>query len=302
MATVVTGAAGFIGRSLVELLLAQGEQVIAIDRAPAGPRPGCTVLVADLAAADGRVRAALAEADRVFHLAALPGVRSRRSRRERHRDNVLATEAVLAAVPPRTPVVFTSSSSVYGGSVAGRPSAEEDPLWPKGEYARSKLAAEARCLARLAAGGKVLIARPFTVAGPGQRPDMALARWIQSAALGRPLRMYGSPERTRDITDVAQVVQALVALADQEVSGVVNIGTGTGHSLATLVAAVARALDVGVRTEVVPAHADEVGDTLADTRRLRRLLGWVPQTDLPALVARQVAAEPVRPEPELAGR
>jgi nucleoside-diphosphate-sugar epimerase len=205
MATVVTGAAGFIGRYLVELLLARGERVVAVDRVPTEPRPGCTVLAADLTAADDHVRAALAEADRVFHLAALPGVRGRRSRRERYRDNVLATAAVLAAVPVRTPVVFTSSSSVYGGSVAGRPSAEDDPLWPKGEYARSKVAAEARCLARLAAGGRVLIARPFTVAGPGQRADMAFARWIRAAATGQPLRIHGSPDRTRDVTDVAQV-------------------------------------------------------------------------------------------------
>jgi nucleoside-diphosphate-sugar epimerase len=301
MPTVVTGAAGFIGRSLVELLLARGEPVIAVDRAPAEPRAGCTVLVTDLAAADDRVRDALAGADRVFHLAALPGVRGRHSRRERHRDNVLATEAVLAATPPGTQLVFTSSSSVYGGSAAGRPSAEDDPLWPQGEYARSKAAAEARCLARLAAGGRVAIARPFTVAGPGQRPDMALARWIGAAATGRPLPIHGSPERTRDVTDVAQVVRALVSLADREVSGIVNIGTGTGHSLAALVAAVAGALDVEVRTELVPAHADEVGDTLADTRRLHRLVGWVPRTDLPALVARQVAATPL-PQPELAGR
>jgi nucleoside-diphosphate-sugar epimerase len=301
MATVVTGAAGFIGRSLVELLLARGERVVAVDRVPAEPRPGCAVLVADLAEGDDRVRAALAGADRVFHLAALPGVRDRRSRRERHRDNVLATEAVLAAVPASTPVVFTSSSSVYGGSAAGRASAEDDPLWPKGEYARSKIAAEARCRARLAAGGRVLIARPFTVAGPGQRPDMAFATWIRAATAGRPLRIHGSPDRTRDVTDVAEVARALVALADREASGVVNIGTGTGHSLAALVAAVAGALDVAVRTELVPAHGDEVGDTLADTRRLRRLLGWVPRTDLGTLVARQVAATRT-PQPELAGQ
>jgi nucleoside-diphosphate-sugar epimerase len=287
MSTVVTGAAGFIGRSLVELLLARGERVVAIDRLPASPRPGCTVLAADLAAADDRVAVVLAAADRVFHLAALPGVRDRR---DRHRDNVLATEAVLAAVPARTLVVFTSSSSVYGGSVAGRPSAEDDPLWPRGEYARSKATAETRCLARLAAGGRTLVVRPFTVAGPGQRPDMALARWIHAAAAGRPLRLHGSPYRTRDITDVAQVARALAALADREASGTVNLGTGTGHSLAALVAAVAGALDREVRTELVPAHPAEVSDTLADTRRLRRLLGWVPETDLPALVARQVAA------------
>lgn len=290
MATVVTGAAGFLGRSLVELLLAHGEPVIAIDRRPVEPRPGLTPLTADLAEPTEPVRTALAGAGRVFHLAGLAGVRDRRPPAARHRDNVLATEQVLAAVPPRTPLVFTSSSSVYGGSDGGRPSSERDPVRPRGDYARSKVAAEVRCRARMAAGGQVVVARPFTIAGPRQRPDMALAGWIDAAAAGRPVRILGSPDRTRDVTDVAQVAQALVALADRGVRGTVNIGTGTGHSLAALVAAVAAALDVEVRTELAPAHPAEVRDTLADPTRLRRLIGWAPQTDLPELVARQVAA------------
>lgn len=302
MSTVVTGAAGFLGRSLVELLLARGEPVIGVDRRPVPPRPGLAVLTADLAHPDERVADALARADRVFHLAGLPGVRDNCPPQQRHRDNVVATERLLAVVPARTPVVFTSSSSVYGGAAGGRPSSERDPLRPRGGYARSKLAAERRCRARLAAGGRVVIARPFTVAGPHQRPDMALARWIDAAARGRPVRVFGSPGRTRDITDVAQVAQALVALADREVRGTVNLGTGVGHRLTELVAAVAAALDVAVRTEIVPAHPDEVPDTLADPTRLRRLIGWVPETDLAELVARQVAAARTgRPAPALAG-
>lgn len=291
MATVVTGAAGFLGGSLVALLAERGEPVLGIDRLPVPAAPGVTGLTADLAdPGDDRVADALATADRVFHLAARPGVRDRHPPHARHRDNVLATQRVLAAVPAATPLVFTSSSSVYGGSDRGRPSAEHDLLRPRGGYARSKVAAELCCRARLAAGGQVVIARPFTVAGPHQRPDMALARWIDAASRGQPVRILGSPDRTRDVTDVAQVVQALVALADCGVAGTVNIGTGTGHRLSALVAAIGAALAVEVRTELVPAHPDEVRDTLADPTRLQRLIGWAPETDLPELVARQIAA------------
>lgn len=292
VATVVTGAAGFLGRSLVELLLARGERVVGIDRRPVPSVPGLTGTIADLAEPDEWVREALTGADRVFHLAALPGVRDRLPESARHHDNVRATEQVLAAVPARTPLVFTSSSSVYGGSRARRPSGEQDPLRPRGSYARSKVAAEQRCRARSDAGGRIVIARPFTVAGPHQRPDMALARWIDDAAYGRPVRVFGSPDRTRDVTDVAQVARALIALADREWHGTVNVGTGTGHTLAELVSAVAAALDREIRTELLPAHADEVPDTLADPTRLRSLIGWAPRSDLPALVARQVAATP----------
>ncbi len=292
MTAVVTGAAGFIGRHLVHALLDAGERVIGIDREPQEPRTGLTILTADLLDRDELVHAALASADVVFHLAGCPGVRDNRPdvRQRRHRDNVLATAAVLTAVPLATPLVVTSSSSVYGGARDGRPSAETDPVRPRGGYAESKVVVERLCHTRLRAGGVVAIARPFTVAGEGQRPDMALAQWIAAARAGRPLRILGSPDRTRDVTDVRDCVRALIALAEREVRGVVNIGTGVGHTLRALVAAVAAALDVEIRTYTAAADPAEAPDTRADTRKLARLVGFVPQTDLPALVARQARA------------
>jgi nucleoside-diphosphate-sugar epimerase len=310
---VVTGSAGFVGGALVRAFLAAGEPVVGIDRRPHGDLPhrdppyrdvppGLTVLTADLLDPDEVVTAALRTADVIYHLAGCPGVRDGGPdvHRRRHRDNVLATARVLHAAPPRTPVVVTSSSSVYGGSAGGRPCAERDPLRPRGGYARSKVTVEMLCRSRLRSGGLTTVVRPFTVAGEGQRPDMALAQWIRAARLGRPLRLLGSPDRTRDITDVRDVARVLVALGDRGragLSGPVNIGTGTGHSLRDIAAAVAAALEMPVRSYVQPADPAEVTDTLADTRRLRRLVGFVPSTDLHALVARQVAAgsgEPVQ--------
>lgn len=329
MATIVTGASGFIGRALVSALIQAGDAVIGIDRTPlppqpglttltagplppraglttltadllAGPQPpqpGLTTLIADLLAGDDAVHAALATADRVFHLAGCPGVRDHSPGipTRRHRDNVLATARVLALVPSATPVVVTSSSSVYGGARHGRASAESDPLRPRGGYAESKIAAERLCLARLHSGGAVVVARPFTVAGEGQRPDMALAQWIAAARAGQPLRLLGAQHRTRDLTDVRDVARALIALTERGARGVVNIGTGVGHSLRAMVAAVGEALDVEVRTYLEPANPVEAVDTLADTRTLRRMIGWAPHTDLPDLVARQAAAQLVAP-------
>ena len=292
MVAVVTGAAGFIGRSLVAALAERGE-VIAIDRVPPASA-GAVLVTADLLDGDPTVRAALAEADTVYHLAGCPDVRDARGDADTHRyrDNVLATTAVLAAVRPSTHLVVTSSSSVYGGTRPGRPSSESDRLRPRGGYAASKVLVERLCLARgEAAGGLTTVVRPFTVAGTGQRPGMAVSRWIAAAVEGRPLRMYGSPERSRDITDVDDVVRALVALADARAGGVVNVGTGVSHTLAELTAAVSRAVAVETTTEVLPAAGVEVAHTLADTTRLGRLTGWVPRTDLDALVARQLAAQ-----------
>ncbi len=291
MSVVVTGAAGFIGRTVVRTLLDAGRRVIGIDRAPMPEQPGLTVLTAELLDNDEMAAVALATADAVIHLAGRPGVRDDRPDVDvgRCRDNIAATAIVLEHVPLETPLVVASSSSVYGGSAARRPCAETDRLRPRGGYAESKVFAERLCGLRLCAGGRTAIARPFTVAGEGQRPDMALARWIAAARAGRPLRLLGSPDRTRDVTDVRDAARALVALAERGACGPVNIGTGVGHRLRDMAATVAEVLDTEVSTVVAPAHPDEVADTLADTRLLRRLAGFVPETDLRAVVARQAA-------------
>ena len=298
MHVVVTGGAGFVGAAVVRRLRAGGARVVSIDRRPGAPGAGTgrvQVLTADLLDARPEVTAALRTAAAVVHLAGCPGVRDDRPdiERARARDNVDATARVLAAVPAHVPLVVASSSSVYGGATDGRGSREGDPLRPRGGYARSKAEVERLCAERVAAGALVTVARPFTVAGEGQRPDMALARWLAAAREGRPLQVYGSLHRRRDVTDVGQVARALVGLAGRAEPGPVNIGTGVGHTLADLVDAVGATLGVRPEVEVVPAAEDEVPETLADTDRLRGLLGWVPRTDLPGLVRRQAGGRPV---------
>jgi nucleoside-diphosphate-sugar epimerase len=304
MAVVVTGAAGFLGQALVAALAADGTAVVAVDRRPVAPAGRAadlgvtgpagarvTTLQADLLAGDPAVAEALRTADAVFHLAGRPGVRDTGLTADaaRTRDNVLATAAVLDLVPHRTPLVVTSSSSVYG-DCPGRPSREDDPPRPLGAYARSKATME-----RLCAGRPVALLRPFTVAGEGQRPDMALARWIAAVRAGRPIRVLGSLDRTRDVTDVRDVVRAARLAAERDVTGPLNVGTGRPRTLADLAAAVCRVLAEAADLVVEPAAAVEPAATWADTTRLGRTLGFVPVTDLDDLVARQVAAavEPV---------
>jgi len=298
---VVTGAAGFLGGHVVERLVAEGAVVLGVDREPAPAHladlPGLTWLRADLTGGTPSVAEALGEAEAVLHLAGCPSVRDQAPDVDarRRRDNVDATRRVLAATPPATALVVTSSSSVYGGSRAARPCRETDPLGPRGGYATSKVRAELLCAARLAAGGAVLVARPFTVAGERQRADMALSRWIDAARRGEPLVLLGSPDRTRDVTDARQVARALVQLLRSGATGTVNVGTGTAHPLADLVDAVRSAVGRDVRTVVVPARHEEVRQTRADTTRLEKLLGWSPRTYLRTLVARQAMAQETAP-------
>lgn len=293
MSVVVTGAAGFVGSALVAELRRRGHRVVAMDRRPVAVPPAdveaLLPLTGDLLDRDALADAAFETADAVIHLAGCPGVRDTAADVEarRARDNVAATARVLAAVPAEVPLVVASSSSVYGGST-GAPSRESDRLAPRGGYARSKVEVEALCARRAAAGGRVTVVRPFTVVGEGQRPDMALVRWLRAAEAGRPLEVFGSLERTRDLTDVRGVAAVLGALAEgaHVPGGVLNIGTGRPHTLAEVVAAVAEVTGRDVRTVVTPAAAVEPADTWADTALLRETVGVVPTTDLLDVVAR----------------
>lgn len=293
---VVTGAAGFAGRHVVAALLGAGHAVLGIDRRPWATLPGEDRAITDLL--DHDARPLLGRAAAVVHLAGCPGVRDDRpdAGRWRWRDNVLAGQVVLDAVPETTPLVTVSSSSVYGGAghpAAPRPCHEDDPRRPRGGYARSKAAFEDLCTAARARGRRVAVLRPFTVAGEGQRPDMALARWIDAVRAGRPVHVFGSLERRRDVTDVRDLARAVLAALDRDVDDVVNVGTGHAHRLGDLVAAVEAAVGRPADVHVTSADAEEVPTTRADTTRCRDRLGFVPTTHLTSLVARQAAPTPV---------
>lgn len=287
---VVTGAAGFIGRHVVAALLDAGHPVVGLDRRRWQPLPGEQTVTTDLL--DPDARRVLGRAAAVVHLAGCPGVRDDRpdADRWRLRDNVVAGQVLLDAVSPTTPLVVASSSSVYGGAGAPstpRPCHEDDVRAPRGGYARSKAALEDLCRTARDRGRRVGVLRPFTVAGEGQRPDMALARWIDAVREARPVHVFGSLDRRRDVTDVRDVARAVVAAIDADLDGVCNVGTGTTHRLRDLVAAVTEAVGRPADVRVVGAAPAEVAATRADTARCRARLGFVPTTDLLGLVARQ---------------
>jgi nucleoside-diphosphate-sugar epimerase len=294
---LVTGAAGFLGRHAVRRLLDRGDTVTGVDRLaiPAGDG-SARHLVEDVTAAGGRWRAVAAQVDAVLHLAARPGVRSCGTEVEadRARDILGTTTEVLTTTPPSTAVVVTSSSAVYGEAPPDRGSAEGDPLRPLGSYGRWKVAVEDACARRRERGGLVSVARPFTVAGPGQRPDMAVARWLDAVLAGRPVQVLGGLDRGRDVSDVDDVVTGLVALLDagarDRLSCTVNLGAGAPRSHAEVLDAVARVTGRAVEVEIVPAHPADPVRTHADPSLAERLLGLVPRTDLDTVVARQLAA------------
>lgn len=294
MKAVVTGSAGFIGSHLVERLIGRGYRVTGIDRQSRSDGASYEHMTIDLSDHPSRNDLAdvVAGADLVFHLAAKPGVRDSGPAIDamRQRDNVVATRNLLSVVPDATPVVATSSSSVYGGSPVGVGSREGDALRPKGGYARSKVAMERICEERRARGGLIASIRPFTVAGEGQRPDMAFSLWLDALQNGKPIHLLGSGNRSRDITDIRDAIEGLIRAGELGINETVNLGTGVGHRLIDMATTL---LEVtGLDGDIVhrPVSGEEVDATLADTTRCRRLLGFVPVTDLADLLTRQVDA------------
>ncbi len=287
MHIVVTGSSGFLGGHVVELLARQGDAVTGVDRRRPTSQAADAVVVGDLSRPDAATARVLRRADAVVHLAGCPGVRDvgPDAGRRRHRDNVVALREVLRLLPDDVPVVAASSSSVYGGVRDGRASREDDALRPRGGYARSKVLAE-ELSRRASRRAPVTVVRPFTVVGDGQRPDMALHRWVSAALRGDPLAVLGSLDRTRDLTDVRDVAAALADLARLAPGGAVNVGTGHAVRLGAMVEAVGAATGARAVVRVVPAGPQEAPHTLADVTRLVSLTGRRPATDLADVVAR----------------
>ncbi|CAN5444856.1 NAD-dependent epimerase/dehydratase family protein [soil metagenome] len=293
-AAAVTGAAGFIGTVLIRHLLSEGVQVVGIDRRPPAvpPPAAASMIVADLLDGDADARSALASADYVFHLAGRPGVRDQHPDvvELRHRDNVEATRMVVETIRPGTRLVVTSSSSVYGGCRAGSTSREDTPVAPRGGYAESKLAVERLLADYTRAGGNVLVARLFTAVGEGQRPDMALSRWISATLTGTPIEVFGSLERSRDFTDVREVAWALTALGRLKERAVVNVGSGQPHTLRQCIEAIEAVTGRTALVHTTEAAFEEMAHTCADTTFIRDLLGRAPLTDLMDAVRRTYEA------------
>jgi UDP-glucuronate 4-epimerase len=301
----VTGGLGFVGTRLCHALLDRGRPVRCVDSLVGSYAPGTGPAAASALAARGaeivHVHAgvesdefALAGAEAVIHLAALPGVRTPRPFATLWRENTRATERLARAAAERgARFVLASTSSVYGDAVH-LPTPEDAPPSPLGPYARSKLAAERACLTGAREqGADAVIVRLFTVYGPGQRPDMAFARWIRALATGQPVPWHARAGTVRDFTYVDDAVAGLLAALDRGRSGqVYNVSGQAPVPLREALAVIERAVERTATLERLPAWSGEARVTAGCSRKSAAELGYAPRTTLAAGVERQVAASP----------
>ena len=310
MNLLVTGGAGFIGSHLSARRLARGDRVVVVDDFndfydPALKRENVRDLLAHpgfrLVEGDIRDRAlvfrtfAEGRFDAVLHLAARAGVRPSLKDPVLYEEvNCVATlhllEAAVAHGRPR--FLFASSSSVYGIN-SKLPFAEDDPIdRPISPYATTKRAGELHVYnAHHLHGLSAFCLRFFTVYGPRQRPEMAIARFIRSIEEGVPIPFYGDGSSRRDYTyidDIADGVEAALDSGSDPGFEIVNLGGAHPVTLTELVTEVERATGRKARLDRQPPQPGDVPVTYASVEKAERLLGFRARVPLGEGLARSV--------------
>jgi UDP-glucuronate 4-epimerase len=310
---VVTGAAGFIGSHTCERLVSAGHDVIGLDSfdgylyPPSVKRANVAALLdepkfrlveGDICDRSVVSTAITADTDVVAHLAALAGVRPSLAQPLKYlRTNIEGTGVIAERMRELSlrRLVFASSSSVYGAKSTNDPFREDDPcLTPASPYAATKRMNELQLSTyRDLYGLGVYALRFFTVYGPRQRPDMAIARFVAAISRGERITLYGDGSSRRDYTYVDDIVSGVIAAVERIQPSqyeIYNLG-GTGTiSLAELVAIIERVVGKSALVDRQPDQPGDVPITSANIERARAALDYSPTTTPEDGIARYWAA------------
>jgi UDP-glucose 4-epimerase len=304
--SLVTGGAGFIGSHLVETLLAAGRRVLVLDDLSTGAmtnlervhkHPNLNIYI-DSIANEQRIAQLVEQADEVFHLAAVVGVRLVLDEPARTvATHIGPTELILRLVDAgRKPLFLASTSEVYGKNPK-LPLAEDDDLLlgptSKGRwiYACSKALDEYLALSYFQRSGlPVVVGRFFNVVGPRQvgRYGMVLPRFVDQALTGGPLVVYDDGRQVRCFAHVADIVRGIMGLmACPDAAGkVFNLGSDEAVTIRQLAERVVRLVDPSLVIEYIPyakAYApgfEDIRARVPDLTRIRSAIGYRPNHQL----------------------
>lgn len=307
MKILLTGAAGFIGYHTARRLLARGDRVLGLDNLndyyPLGLKmdrlaqltshPNFEFRQGDVA--DPRLAETLPaealDADAIVHLAAQAGVRYSIEAPLAYVDSNVTGQVVMfelaAKLKQRPPVVYASSSSVYGTDTQPPFAETARADSPISVYAATKRAGELLAHAyRDIHGIRSTGLRFFTVYGRFGRPDMAPWLFTDAILRGKPISVFNDGKMKRDFTHVDDIVAGVVAAADRilarpdETERIYNLGNNSPVELLDFIAAIERAAGRKAVMEMKPKPAGDVELTYADITRAARDLDFQPRVPL----------------------
>jgi UDP-glucose 4-epimerase len=310
MKALITGGCGFIGSHLAEALLARGDAVTVVDDLSTGRfenvahlvgRPGFQFAIETILNETVMDRL-ISECEIIYHLAAAVGVELIVKDLVRVIEtNIKGCEAILRiGARYRKKVMLASTSEVYGKS-------EEVPFREDGDgvlgpttrsrwsYACSKTMDEFLALAYAKHWAlPVVIMRFFNTVGPRQtgRYGMVVPRFVQQALNQEPITVYGDGQQSRCFTHVADVVRAVLGLADEPaaVGEVFNIGSTQEVTIETLARRTIELSGSSSKIVFVPydqayeAGFEDMRRRVPDISKVKKLIGWTPQIDLDGIL------------------
>jgi len=299
---LVTGGAGFIGSALVKELLKNEElKITCLDNFdPFYDRklkllniegfekhPNFNLFDLDIEKTSPKVlQDTLTQpVDVIIHLAAKAGVRPSISNPISYQQtNIIGTQNLLdfAQQTGVKQFVFASSSSVYGVN-ENIPWKEDAYLLPISPYAMSKQAGEmAGHVYSYLYGIRFVALRLFTVYGPGQRPDLAIHRFVKALLQNEPITMYGDGSSSRDYTYIEDIVQGILGAIQYTASPfeIINLGNNYSITLKELITTIEEVTGKKAVIHQLPEQPGDLQVTRADISKAQRLLQYQPSTQL----------------------
>jgi UDP-glucuronate 4-epimerase len=304
---LITGGAGFIGSHLAEHLLQEGHKITIMDDFNDYYEPSIKIqnisrirnhiqlLKGDIRDPNFINKSYLdGKFDHIIHLAARAGVRpSISDPKLYYTTNIDGTFNLLEACRAHGVGQFTfaSSSSVYGINKKV-PFSETDTLERTiSPYAATKLAGEQICSNySYLFGIQCQCLRFFTVYGPRQRPDLAIAKFTKHIIQGLPIQQYGDGSAARDYTYIDDIISGVIAASKYEKSDfeIFNLGGSATTTLTELIGMIEAATEKKAVIELLPDQPGDVPRTYADVSKSAELINYIPRTPISVGISKYV--------------